>query len=342
MKKLAAALGALVVAGAVLFAVGPRLAPPDLTVSPVDLPEDLEAYVATSEAGMPDVRRGTEKTIIWADPSSKATTPTAVVYLPGFSATRGETRPLADTLAARLGANLFYARVAGHGRSADAMAEATLNDWITSGHEALQIGRRLGERVILVGTSMGGALATWLAAHDERDLAALVLVSPAFGLYDASGQAMLSRFARWPWGEQVTRLVAGEHQSWEGATDTIRHYWTTPYRTEALLTLAQLLDAVDALDLGAIETPVLAVYSTQDQVVSPGAIEAAYDRFGAEYKRLVAVETSEDPSHHVIAGEILSPGTTEAVAAHALDFVRPLVVEDGGSAPYASSASSRR
>ena len=291
---------------------------------------------------MPDVRRGTEKEIVWADPSSKARTPLAVVYLPGFTATRGETRPLADTVAARLGANLFYARLAGHGRSAEAMAEATLGDWIASGHEAVEIGRRLGDRVVLVGTSMGGALATWLAAHDERDLAALVLISPAFALHDADGQAMLSRFARWPWGAELTRLVAGEYQGWEGATDTVRHYWTTPYRSEALLTLVQLLGEVEALDLSAIETPVLTLYSTQDQVVSPSAIEAAHDRFGAERRRIVAVETSEDPSHHVIAGEILSPSTTDTVAAHVLDFVRPLVEPDSGASTTYASFSSRR
>ena len=341
MKKLAAALGVLVAAGATLLATGPRLEAPDLTLHALNLPDDLDAFVENAEADVPDVRPGNEKAIIWADPETKAKTPLALVYLHGFSASRGETRPLSDTLAARLGANLFYTRLAGHGRDADAMADATLDDWVASGYEALQIGRRLGERVVLIGTSMGGALTTWLGAQNPSDLAAMVLISPAFGLHDPDGQAMLSRFSRWPWGAQATRLVAGEYRTWENASDKVRQYWTTPYRTEALLTLAQLIDAVETTDLSAIQTPVLIVYSAQDEVVSPEAIEAAYGRFGAERKRLVAVESAEDPSRHVIAGAILSPGATETVAAHILDFVQSVAVTSPDSASYAASSSKR-
>ncbi|MGI9175143.1 MAG: alpha/beta hydrolase [Rhodothermales bacterium] len=341
MKKFAAALGVLIAAGAAFLATGPRLEVPDLTLPAIDLPDDLDAFVADAEAQVPDVRPGTEKEIIWAGPATKAKTPLAVVYLHGFSASRGETRPLSDTLAARLGANLFYTRLAGHGRDADAMAEAGLDDWVASGYEALQIGRRLGEQVVLIGTSMGGALTTWLAAQNPPDLAAIVLISPAFGLHDPDGQAMLSRFARWPWGAQATRLMAGEYRTWEDADAAVRQYWTTPYRTEALLTLAQLIDAVEATDLSAIQTPVLIVYSTQDEVVSPEAIEAAYRRFGSERKQRVAVESAEDPGHHVIAGEILSPGATETVAAHILDFVQSVTEVSPDSTSYASSSSKR-
>ena len=152
MKKIATTVGVLVAAGAALLALGPRLDAPGLALQAVDLTDDLDAFVEDAEARVPDVRPGNEKEIVWADPETKAKTPLALVYLHGFSASRGETRPLSDTLAARLGANLFYTRLAGHGRDADAMAEAGLDDWIESGHEALQIGRRLGERVLLIGT----------------------------------------------------------------------------------------------------------------------------------------------------------------------------------------------
>ena len=72
--------------------------------------------------------------------------------------------------------------------------------------------------------------------------------------------------------------------------------------------------------------------------MSPEAIEAAYERFGAERKQLVAVEHTEDPSNHVIAGEILSPGATETVAAHILNFVQPLAEDSLASTSYVFSS----
>ena len=161
MKRTVLTLAVVIAMLAVVFAVGPRVSV-DQTLRPVVLPEDLDGYLARSEARFADLRPGVEKTIIWAD-SSKAKTPIALVYLHGFSATRQETRPLCDTLAARLGANLFYTRLRGHGRSDDAMAEASANDWLNDSYEALAIGRRLGERVVLVGTSTGATPAAWLA-----------------------------------------------------------------------------------------------------------------------------------------------------------------------------------
>jgi esterase/lipase len=64
---------------------------------------------------------------VWANPD-KTKTPCAIVYLHGFSATRQETAPLSDLVAAQLGAYLYYTRLAGHGRGGEAMAEPYAND----------------------------------------------------------------------------------------------------------------------------------------------------------------------------------------------------------------------
>ncbi len=319
MKKLALALVALPAVLALLFVMGPRV-PVDTTLHRPDLPDDLDAYLARSEARFSDLREGAEKTIRWAD-SSKRQTPLAIVYLHGFSATRQETRPLSDTLAARLGANLFYTRLAGHGRSDDAMAEASVNDWLDDGAEALALGRRLGERVVLIGTSTGATLAVWLAAQPEnRDLAALVLLSPNFYPKDAN-----VRFLLWPWGKVLARLAVGPYRSWTPHNPEQGRHWTTRYPSAALLTMMGLVDLVERTDLGAVRAPVLVVYSPQDQVVSAERTEARFPEFGSENKRLVPVEEAGDPSNHVLAGQILSPENTEPIAEIIRDFVQPLL-----------------
>src|SRR3990167_6477878 len=130
-------------------------------------PSELETYIAKREAAIPGLRPRVEKTIVWADPHRRRRTPYALVYIHGFSASRQETAPLADTVAAELGANLFYTRLAGHGvDDVDAFASVTADDWKNDAREALAIGALLGEKVILVGNSTGATLA--LLAALER------------------------------------------------------------------------------------------------------------------------------------------------------------------------------
>ncbi len=320
MKRTVLTLAVVMAMLAVVFAVGPRVSV-DETLRPVVLPEDLDGYLARSEARFADLRPGVEKTIVWAD-SSKAKTPVALVYLHGFSATRQETHPLCDTLAARLGANLFYTRLRGHGRSDDAMAEASANDWLNDSYEALAIGRRLGARVVLVGTSTGATLAAWLATQPEgaESLLALVLISPNFGPKDSNARLLL-----WPWGTTLARLIVGPYRQWEPYNDEQARYWTTRYPSEVLVTMMGLVDLVDHTDLGAIRSSVLVVYSPQDEVIDAGRIEARYPDIGAASKRLVPLETVGDPSNHVLAGAILSPENTEPVAELILEFLALLV-----------------
>ena len=69
-------------------------------------------------------------------------------------------------------------RLAGHGRSGAAMAEPLAGDWIEDMAEAMAIGRRLGDRVVVIATSTGGTLAA-IAATDpvlSEGLAGVVLV----------------------------------------------------------------------------------------------------------------------------------------------------------------------
>ena len=321
MKKRLRILALLVVALAVIVALGPR-ASVDLTMRPVTVPGDLDGYLAEAEARFADLRPGVEKTIVWADPATKQRTPVSIVYLHGFSATRRETHPLCDTLAARLSANLFYTRLTGHGRSDEAMAEASANDWLHDGYEALVIGRRLGDRVVLVGTSTGATLATWLATQPDAldNLLAFVLISPNFAPKDPDAQKLL-----WPWGKTLARLLVGPYFQWEPRNDDQARYWTTRYPTEVLVTMMGLVDLVEQADLGTIRSPTLVIYSPDDQVVDPERIAARYPEIGASYKRLVPLKAVGDSMNHVLAGAILSPENTEPVAALMLEFLAPLL-----------------
>ncbi|HMB91701.1 MAG TPA: alpha/beta fold hydrolase [Rhodothermales bacterium] len=322
VKRIAGVIGVLLVVVLVLFLLGPK-AEVDGTVHMVDLPEDLDAYLAESEAQFADLHPDVEKTIVWAD-SSKGKTPLSVIYLHGFSATRQEVRPFADTLAARLGANLFYTRLTGHGRTDDAMGEATVNDWLNDTVEALRLGQRLGKRVIVVGTSTGATLGIWLAAQQKmgQDLMALVFISPNFALKDPNARLLL-----WPWGKHLATWIIGPYRTWTPHNEEQRKYWTTRYPSHTLVTMMSLVDYVNHTDLGAIQTPTLVIYSPNDQVIDAEQVAARFVDLGSGYKRLVAIEEAGNPSNHVLAGDILSPNETLPLVDTTLTFLAPLLTD---------------
>ncbi len=316
-KALAATLAAVTAAVLVVALATPALPVPEPVFAAPATLAGIDEALAAAEAKVPDLRPGSDRRIAWADPARKARTPTSLVYLHGFTATRQEVSPVAERAAAALGANLYFARVPGHGRTAEAMAEATLESWQMEGENALAIGRLLGDRVVLMGTSTGGTLATWLAAQ-HADVAAVVLVSPNYGV-----QAAGADLAALPGGQGLVRLAQGSYREYATHGPLHAAHWTARYSTMAIPPMMRLVKAVDAIDPASMQVPVLAFYSPRDTVVRPEAIEQRFARWGTSMKRLVAVET-QDPDRHVLAGDALSPGTSAQVTTAIVEFTGAL------------------
>jgi alpha-beta hydrolase superfamily lysophospholipase len=316
-----------IVAAIVLLVVGFALGPTveiDDTLKPVTLPAktaDLDHYLQQQEQQYTDIVPRAEKTIIWADPKRRLRTPVSLVYLHGYAASRQELAPLCDIVARELGANLYYQRLTGHGRDSQAMAEISVNALVNDANEALQIGKRLGEKVILIGGSTGATLATIIAARDSsHSLASLVLISPNFGPKRPESELLL-----WPWGNVMLQIVEGSTYSFETYNEQHARYWSHKSPSKALLPMMGIVDLARKTDLAQLQTPVLVFYSPQDEVVSTEAIKQHYERFGAAHKNIHPVANSGDPQHHVLAGDILSPQTTKEMADEIIRFVQPLL-----------------
>jgi alpha-beta hydrolase superfamily lysophospholipase len=302
---------ALIIVLAGLWVFGPR-EPVDtaLRFDPATIGEDIDAYVAAHEAQFDDIVEGAEMQLIWAFPASKAKTPVALVYIHGFSASPGEIRPAPDLAAEALGANLFYARLVGHGRSDEAMAEPTVQDWLDDVAEAIAIGERLGERVVLIGTSTGGTLAAIAALHpDLKDrIAGIVFVSPNFKVQASGSQILTAPFAR-----QLVPLVAGAERSFEPENELHAKFWTERYPSVALLPMAASVAHANAQFYQNTDIPALFVFSNDDRVVDHTVTRQIADRWGGPAE-IVAVAESDDPYNHVIAGDALSPSNNQMMA----------------------------
>lgn len=306
-------LGLLVLAAvlAVVWFAGPRVAV-DTTVrfDPASIGADPDAWLAEREAAVPGIREGHQKQIVWADPATRAKTPLAIVYVHGFSASKFEVRPLPDLVASALGANLFFTRLTGHGQGSAEMASASVNAWVNDYAEAVAIGQRIGERVVVIATSSGGSIASWAASDPQFSdkVAALVLISPNYGV-QAGGASLLIG----PWGKQLAELLIGPERGFEGANDAHRKYWTYRYPTVALLPMGAVTELAYAAPVAGNTIPALFVFSDRDTVVRPERTREIAGRWGAPHE-ILAVEKSDDPSNHVIAGDALSPSTTIPIA----------------------------
>ena len=67
--------------------------------------------------------------------------------------------------------------------------------------------------------------------------------------------------------------------------------------------------------------PALILISPEDQVVRPEVTRRMAAKWGAPHK-LIEVQDVEDSSKHVLAGQAMSPSTTEPVAKLAIDWLR--------------------
>ena len=308
-----------IAASAVAWLFGPRVEVNTVTTfDPKQIGTDPEAFLADSEAKVSGIHDDLQKEIVWAFPASKAKTPLAIVYVHGFSASKNETRPVPDKVAQALGANLYLTRLAGHGQNGDALASASVHDWVNDMTEALAIGRMIGEKVIVLGVSTGAGLATW-AANDpalSKDIAGLVFISPNYGI-QASGSFLLTI----PFGEQLANLIVGEHREFPTHNDMHKRFWTSSYPTKALLPMAALTKLAANTPVETIKKPVLMIYSETDTVIRPDLVKAMAGRWGGT-ATLKALAKNDDPSSHVIAGDALSPGTTEETASLIVEWAK--------------------
>jgi hypothetical protein len=287
---------------------------------PAVLATDLDAGIAAAEAALA-VDPAVARRIVWHQPATRDTTPLAVVYLHGFSATHRETAPLAEQVASALGANLYLARLSGHGLDGAALGAARADDWIADADGAMAIGRRIGGRVVLIGVSTGATLALLLNARPQwrESIAATVLISPNL-LPKAAGAGLLAG----PWGRQIAWLGTGGEHSFEPVNAGHARYWTTRHPSRVLSEMMGLVAHVRGLQPEWMARPALVFHSPRDAVVRSDLVAAICAQASAW--RCEVVTDAADPAQHVLAGDILSPNTTTSTVATIVAYVDALAV----------------
>jgi len=202
---------------------------------------------------------------------------------------------------------VFYTRLRGHGRSDDAMAEASIDTWKKDVIEAYKIGQAIGDKVVLISTSTGGTLVTWLLSQEGIEQPfANIMISPNYAVQSNTAWLLKSS-----WGLRFAKMVNGDYNSFTPISDAHGKYWTERYPLEAAQPMVHLLDEIDALDKSQISTQQLIVYSPNDKVIKPQKVIDVSKEFNSSKTKLHAFTQSTDPYQHVLAGIACSPESTD-------------------------------
>lgn len=308
MKKIALIiLVALPILGIAYFA-GPKLprAVYNMQLPTVPATDSLEQYLSKT-ASAHQLKPGNQARIVWADSPGKQTK-NVVIYLHGFSASHEEGNPIHLNTAKSIGANLLLTRLSDHGiDTLSPMALLTPERLWNSAKQALAVGRKLGERVVLVGTSTGGSLALQLAAAYPDEVQAVVLLSPNIAINDQAAFLLND-----PWGLQIARMVVGgDERKLEGKSDAYKRFWYTNYRLEAVVALEEYLETtMHDRTFRNVRQPVLMLYyykneQEQDPVVKVSGMLQMYNALGTPtmFKFKKAIPTT---GNHVIGSYVTS------------------------------------
>jgi esterase/lipase len=293
------------------YSVGPRPSKPDFTIHEINLPlslNEIENNIAQTEKSIKGIKPDNQARIIWADSSKKEKSRLAFLYLHGFSASQAEGDPVHRDLAKKFHANLYLSRLSQHGidNGDSSMISLNAGDYEASAENALAITKKLGDEVIVIGTSAGGALTLYLASR-HPEIKAIVLYSPCVKLFDKTA-VILDK----PWGLQIARLVSGGPvKKYEPESKIHANYWQLSYRIESLVALQNLVSNTMKPDVfSKIKCPVFLGYYfkneiEQDNTVSIPAMLKMFDELGTPVE-LKQKEAFPDAGAHVIASYIRS------------------------------------
>jgi pimeloyl-ACP methyl ester carboxylesterase len=213
--------------------------------------------------GVPD--QSTERLVI----HDEANAGIAILYIHGFGASRGEGEMVVDKLASDLKANVYYARLPGHALDGAAQAAVTFDKYLHEMEEAFLHMHLLGKKIVVMGTSTGALIATYIAAKYPERIYALVLASPFWDFGDKT-----SRILNFPGGFKLASLVMGSDRdaNWKTDPEKRKHpdyekHWLVKQKFAALIGLNNLRRfVVTQKHIGQISMPVLTlVYYKDDQ-----------------------------------------------------------------------------
>ncbi len=209
----------------------------------------------------------------------------SVLLLHGFSASPYELFEFGRFLQAQ-GYRVHAPRLAGHGLGTEAFNAKGRADWLADADAAFAALRTPGQKLNVIGHSMGGVLATLLAAKHAPHIGRLVLAAPAFQLADP-----LARLCTFP----LVRAVVPNLHFKPLHTDSVN--WTLDYASSRIHELI-LLGREGARTARTLRSPLFLLQSKVDTLVSRPFNERLFPGIPSAHKSLWIYEAAEHNVFH--------------------------------------------
>jgi carboxylesterase len=219
-----------------------------------------------------------------AEPYSATGDARGALVLHGFTGNPQSMRGLALALA-DAGFTVELPLLPGHGTDIADMLPTRWPEWCEAADDAFTALAARCDVVAVVGLSMGGSLAVWLAEH-HPEVAALSLVNPLVIPPDTATTGFIEGMI--DAGDEIAPGI-GSDIALEGSVEAA--YPDLPLR--AALSLFEGVEEVEA-KLGSVTCPVLVFTSKQDHVVDPKSSDMLVERVKGPIEQVVL-----ERSYHV-------------------------------------------
>ena len=218
-----------------------------------------------------------------AEAYSAAGGPGGVLVLHGFTGNPSSMRALAEVMA-REGWAVELPRLPGHGTTVEDMMTTGWPDWTGAALDAYDALAASHQRVVVVGLSMGGGLAAYVAT--QRPVAACVFINP---LVKAPSAELVAG---------VDELLASGVEQFDSIGSDVKREGVSEssYASTPLVCAQSLFAGVARLydDLASVRAPSLLLQSREDHVVSADNGEDLFARVSGPIERIWL-----DDSYHV-------------------------------------------
>jgi carboxylesterase len=252
--------------------------------------------------------------------------PVGLLMIHGLTGMPGEVRPMGERLAAA-GYTVRGVLLPGHGGDLAELFGMSWHRWADAAEAELLALRARCERVVLVGFSLGGLLALYLAARHKQQVSGLVLLAPAMLLRNER-QLALSGVAKHvlPWIYPLQRADFSDPQV---RANILQHApdadLDDPETVAQLRKLVRLptgmiyelirLKRMLLRNMWRVRQPLLVLQGLLDQTVDPAAAQIVLDRVGSDDKALRFFERSGHLIPHDVEREQVWAAAEEWLAA---------------------------
>lgn len=229
---------------------------------------------------------------------------TGCLLMHGFTAMAEEMRPLGNYLASQ-GITVYGVRFSGHGTHPDDLKRTHWTDWLDNVEDGLAIISKLCTKRVLIGQSMGGAVA--LTASTRYDVDAVIALSTPYGAGPEIRLVERLRMRLHPTIQKGVPRFPVDHPLYHRRELNYPGYPEFPVRI-----LNQMYYLVRALaeSLPLVKVPALLIHSRDDQAVPFACLQAIYNHIGSSHKEMLALDGMDhslvlDPQSELVFKAIL-------------------------------------